>query len=142
MHKKAELASLSASRLRSTTPQNGGFRRAFRLVPISCGTKLRGATSSLHGVNHRGKHEDQIQHGRYEGHTQQQRRHGTSTHLCLLFLWQWCEQICNKLVHVYLSLIFIGTLSNKTINIHTANKFLVRLHGEYNILVKLCGNTT
>ena len=22
------------------------------------------------------------------------------------------------------------------------NKFLVRLHGEYNILVKLCGNTT
>ena len=24
----------------------------------------------------------------------------------------------------------------------TYNKFLVRLHGEYNILVKLCGNTT
>ena len=26
--------------------------------------------------------------------------------------------------------------------IKSGNKFLVRLHGEYNILVKLCGNTT
>ena len=25
---------------------------------------------------------------------------------------------------------------------HNQNKFPVRLHGEYNILVKLCGNTT
>ena len=29
-----------------------------------------------------------------------------------------------------------------TINLLQVNKFLVRLHGEYNILVKLCGNTT
>ena len=27
-------------------------------------------------------------------------------------------------------------------NKHLSDKFLVRLHGEYNILVKLCGNTT
>ena len=49
---------------------------------------------------------------------------------------------CKIMSGLFLHNLVVSDLKMRIDNMFISYKFLVRLHGEYNILVKLCGNTT